>query len=286
MASSPNSVDDQFDVAADTPAVPVRSPSDDGRGSGVPTIKAFGVLEAAVGHDRPLSVTELGLMVGVPKPTMHRIVRMLEGEGLLQREPGQRRYQPGPRLLEFAVRVLGASLRTAPRHAVLERLSADLGETCNLGIMIDSHAVYIDRVEAAWPLGLRFEAGSRVPMHCTAIGKLLLAHLPRSRRDHMLEALPLARYTDNTMTDPLALSAALDAIREQGYSVDDQEFLAGVVCLAVPVRDNGAVVAGLAVSAPAVRMPVARAIGYIERMNAAALNLAETFRQVGDGGAI
>ena len=86
---------------------------------------------------------------------MHRIVRQLDAEGLLQREPNRRVYGPGPRLLNFALGTVRSSMRSAPRHAVLEALSAKVGETCNFGMMRGNAVLYLDRVEASWPFGLR-----------------------------------------------------------------------------------------------------------------------------------
>ncbi len=152
-----------------------------------PTVKAVSILETMATAKRPLSVTELGVLLGLPKPTAHRIVRMLENEGLIQREPGSRRLVPGARLVRLGLELVATSMQQAPRRAILEALSQQVGETCNFGVMAGSHVVYIDRVEAAWPFGLRFEPGSRVPLHCTSIGKLFLSHLSSRRRALLLE---------------------------------------------------------------------------------------------------
>lgn len=238
-------------------------------------LKVFAVLEAIATAQRPLAISELAALLGVPKPTMHRIVRQLDAEGLLQREPNRRVYGPGPRLLNFALGAVRSSMRSAPRHAVLEALSAKVGETCNFGMIAGNAVLYLDRVEASWPFGLRFDAGSRVPMHCTSVGKLLLSIQPRKRRDEMIRATPLARYTEYTITDPEKLHIELEDIRKRGYSIDNQEFLAGVVCLAVPVRDSkGVVCAGLAMSAPHARMSVEEAVGHLPELFSAAEQLA------------
>ncbi len=235
----------------------------------------FAVLEAIASQQRPLAISELAVLLGVPKPTMHRIVRQLDSEGLLQREPNRRVYGPGPRLLSFALGTVRSSMQSAPRHAVLEALSAAVGETCNFGMMTGNAIVYLDRVEASWPFGLKFEPGSRVPLHCTSVGKLLLSVQPRRRRDELIGATTLARYTENTITDPDALRRELDEIRKRGYSIDNQEFLAGVVCLAVPVRDSkGVICAGLAISAPHARMTVAECITHLPTLSAASSQLA------------
>ncbi len=247
-------------------------PESHGGGS---ALKVFAVLETVASAQRPLAISELAALLGVPKPTMHRIVRQLDGEGLLQREPNRRVYGPGPRLLNFALGAIYSSMRSAPRHAVLEGLSAAVGETCNFGMMTGNAVVYLDRVEASWPFGLKFEPGSRVPLHCTSVGKLLLSIQPRRRRDELIRAAPLARYTENTITNPDALHRELEEIRKRGYSIDNQEFLAGVVCLAVPVRDSkGMVCAGLAISAPHARMSVAESITHLPTLHAASSQLA------------
>jgi IclR family transcriptional regulator, acetate operon repressor len=246
----------------------------EGQGGGA-ALKVFAVLETVTSAQRPLAVAELAALLAVPKPTMHRIVRQLDSEGLLQREPHSRVYGPGPRLLSFALGAVRSSMRSAPRHAVLEALSAKVGETCNFGMIAGNAVLYLDRVEASWPFGLRFEPGSRVPLHCTSVGKLLLSIQPRQRRDEVIRATPLARYTENTITDPGALHAELDEIRKRGYSIDNQEFLAGVVCLAVPVRDKKAVIcAGLAISAPNARMSVQEAVAHLPVLFEAAKQLA------------
>jgi len=246
-------------------------------GKAFPTVKAVAILEAMATVRRPLGVTEVGVLLGLPKPTAHRIVRMLESEGLLQREPGSRRFVPGARLVRLGLGVVAASMLSAPRHAILEALSQKIGETCNFGVMADSHVVYLDRVESAWPFGLRFERGSRVPLHCTSMGKLFLSLMPAKKCALLLRSMPLYRYTENTITDAARLEAELENIRSAEVSTDNQEFLAGVVCVAVPVRDtNKQSVAALAVSAPLARMTLQQGLQHVPLLQAAAEQLTVT----------
>lgn len=246
--------------------------------SSTPTLKPFAFLEAITQAERPLSVSELSALLDVPQPTAHRIVHMLEAEGLLEREPGTRRYGPGVRLARLGLGIVTAAVRGAPRRAILEALSNDIGETCNFGVMVGNYVKYLDRVEAAWPFGLRFEPGSRVPLHCTSMGKLFLSHLAPERRRQLLTAAPLHNYTEHTLTDPVRLEAELAQIRADEVSTDNQEFLAGVVCVAVPVRaPNGNVAAALAVSAPVARMSLKRALQFVPLLRAAADQISATF---------
>jgi len=246
-------------------------------GKAFPTVKAVAILEAMATVRRPLGVTEVGMLLGLPKPTAHRIVRMLESEGLLQREPGSRRFVPGARLVRLGLGVVAASMLSAPRHAILEALSQKIGETCNFGVMADNHVVYLDRVESAWPFGLRFEPGSHVPLHCTSMGKLFLSLMPAKKCALLLRSIPLYRYTEDTITDAARLEAELENIRSAEVSTDNQEFLAGVVCVAVPVRDNNKQpVAALAVSAPLARMTLQQGLQHVPLLQAAAEQLTLT----------
>jgi IclR family transcriptional regulator, acetate operon repressor len=249
-------------------------------GKAFPTVKAFAILEAMAAAKRPLGVSEIGVLLGLPKPTAHRIVRMLEKEGLLQREPGSRRLVPGGRLVHLGLELVAASMQRAPRHAILEALSQQVGETCNFGIMAGSHVLYLDRVEAAWPFGLRFEPGSRVPVHCTSMGKLFLSLLPPRKRAQLLASIELHPYTGNTITDPARLEHEMEKIKRSDVSIDNQEFLAGVLCVAVPVRGpSGQTVAALAVSAPVARMTMEKAVQHIPLLKAAATRLSSTIEE-------
>ncbi len=196
------------------------------------------ILELVSAAHEPLSMAELVRRSGLTKPTAHRITAALAEMGLIERDHWKRGYIEGPRLIKLALDTLAAAAPRALRHSILQALSQDVGETCNFGVLSGSEVVYLDRVEAKWPLGLRFEAGSRVPSHASAIGKLLLALQEPNRRAETLAALPLVRYTGRTLTDHARLNRALDKIRETAIGTDEQEFIEGVVCIAMPVRSE------------------------------------------------
>lgn len=119
------------------------------RQAALPSMKPFAFLEAVARAGRPLGILEFSTLLNIPRPTAHRIVHMLIDEGLLEREPGTRRYGPGDRLGRMGIDLLVTSVRLAPRRAILEELSKTLGETCNLGVLSGNALVYLDRVEAA-----------------------------------------------------------------------------------------------------------------------------------------
>jgi len=240
--------------------------------------RTLAILEAVAVAPRPRAASDVAAALAVPKPTVHRICLMLEREGFLRREPDAKRFTVGPRLTRLAQGGLRAAARLGARHAILEGLSREIRETCNLGVMDDRPVVYIDRVEADWPLRLHFDAGSRVDPHCTAMGKLFLAFLPDGERGRLLDSLPLQRYTPNTTVRRAALERELARIRRAGYSTDDEEFLLGVVCLAVPIQDpDGAVIAAIALQAPRARMSLGDAAKHLPRLRRAAQRYADLF---------
>ena len=206
------------------------------------------------------------------------MLAMLETANLVAREPGARRYAPGPRVAALGRNVMpNGSLRTV-RHAILARLVEEIGDTCNFTMLDGGTVVNLDRVEAAWPLRMNLSSGSRVPLHCTASGKLLLVLLPKAPRVRLTEHLALTRYTGATITDPRRLAAELTRIRSQRYATDNEEYHAGLVCVAVSVVDaRKRVCAAIAVHAPVSRMPLKRALEHLPSLRRAATSMAATF---------
>lgn len=240
--------------------------------------KAFTILEAISSAPQPMTMAELVRTCGLTKPTAHRITTMLVDMGYLEREPLKRALIEGPRLISLALTTLATAAPRSRRHAILRSISEKTGETCNFGVLVGSEVVYLDRVEAKWPLTLRFEAGSRVPAHCTAIGKLLLALLAEPERAAAIASMPLTQFTDRSITDPAKLNEALDIISRTRIGIDDQEFIDGVVCVSVPViTKSGQLVGGIAVSAPAARVSLDEALSFVPIMHEAAEQLGATY---------
>ncbi len=243
-----------------------------------PLLRAFALLERIARAEGPVTLREAAEGSGLPKPTVYRILAMLEQAGLLVRETDGRRMSPGPRLTRIALDALLNDAARAPRHAILKSLAQTVGETVNLTMLDGSEVVYLDRVETAWPLRMTLQPGSRVPLHCTASGKLLLASLPAARRRRLVATLVLERYTERTLINANALETELARIRRVGYATDNEEYLAGLVCVAVPViLDRRRTAACIAVHAPLARMPLDTAIGHLPALRRAAGAIAGTF---------
>jgi DNA-binding IclR family transcriptional regulator len=222
--------------------------------------KSLAVLDCLIAADRPCTLAAIARTLDLPRQTVHRLLQQLSEEGLVGRALDPEAYVIGLRMHGLASAVVHARWQQAPLRAHLSRLVAAVGETCNVGVLDGDRVLYVERVECDWPLRAQLRAGDRVPVHATAIGKLLLAHLPTRARARLLGALALERYTARTITDREQLAAALGDIRQQGYSINEEENTQGLVGIAVPIRDaRERVVAGLAMHAPSARTSLARA---------------------------
>src|SRR5262249_30406256 len=212
--------------------------------------------------------------------TAYRLVDWFVTQGYLAREPGRRRLIIGPKLTNLAFGALSSSMRNDTPHVVLQRLVHTVNETCNIGTLLNGEVIYLDRVEADhWPLRLHYTIGSRVPLHCSAIGKLYLALASSVRRRRLLQSLELRRYTGTTLTDAAQLETELRQIRKEQVSFDREEYLAGVVCMAVPViGKSGELLAALAIQAPEARMNVQTARRHLPALRQAAEELAGIFQ--------
>lgn len=237
-----------------------------------PTIlRGFTVIEKIVQAQRPISAAELIEALNLPKPSVHRILQQLEEEGLIQREPVNKRYTPGFRVQALVSGVISHQVLGAPRHAILQTLSDEIGETCNCSMLDGDRIVYFDKVETDWSFRIQLPLGSRLPLHCTASGKLFLAYMDPRQCNRLINAAPMQRKTDRTITDPELLTEELKRIADDGVGIDDEEQLAGVVSLAVPVFNlQNEVCFTIAVHAPKVRKPLAELRQYVPSLKRAA----------------
>ncbi|MBS0449310.1 MAG: IclR family transcriptional regulator [Proteobacteria bacterium] len=232
-------------------------------------------LLALLAHEgRALSLADLAARLQLPKGTAHRICAQLLAAGFLARDVDERWFSVGPALRRLALDTLNHGVERGLRHEVLAELVAKVGETCNFTTLDGTSVLYLDRVEAEWPLRLTLDVGSHVPLHCTASGKLFLAHMQADERDHVIANLGLPGMTRNTITTAAALHAECAQIVKDGHSCDREEFIAGLIAVAVPVRDaRGTVRAALAVHAPVARMTLGDAVGQLSALRRAAHRL-------------
>ncbi len=211
--------------------------------------RALDVLEAFAAAGGTASLSDIAGACGLPLPTVHRLAATLADRGYLRRLP-DRRYCLGSRLVPLGTQAHGLlGDRALP---VLRRLAEVTGESANLAVLSSGHAEYVSRALGRHTMRIFTEVGNRVSLHCTGVGKAILAVLPPPRDSELIAAAPLTAHTPTTITDPEALHAEIALIRQRGYALDEGEMEVGVRCVAVGMP--GAVPMALSVSGPAARM--------------------------------
>lgn len=236
-----------------------------------PAMRLFSLLETIAAKERPVSLQGLVEQTGLPKPTLHRMLQQLEAGGLLQREVDGRHYAMGTRLRRLAENLLLNDSLHGARHTVLRHLVEEVGESCNITCLSGSEVVYLDRVETAAPLRFYLHPGSRVPVHCSASGKIFLAQMGTAQRHRLLAHCTLDAYTPQTLTDPALLEREVARVRKQGFAIDNEEFLPGLLCIAALVpAPTGPSNLCLAVQAPVMRLDAARARKLLPALQRAA----------------
>jgi DNA-binding IclR family transcriptional regulator len=247
------------------------TPSAEPVGGDTPALRLFSLLELIAGRERLVTLQGLVQETGLPKPTLHRMLQQLESAGLLVRESDGRHYGTGARLRRMAESLLLNDVHHGARHAVLRGLVDELGESCNITALSGNEVVYLDRVETPEPLRFYLRPGSRVPAHCSASGKLLLGQLSPVQRRKLLAHAPLRPYTPRTVTDLEALETELKRVRRDGFALDDEEFLPGLVCVAVLVpSEGGRSNQCVAVQAPVMRLTADKALHLLPALQRAA----------------
>lgn len=241
----------------------------------IPTnLRLLMVLEELCRAGVPITPTKVNTTLKLPKPTVHRLFHTLEVEGFIQRDIDGRSYSPGERLRRLSMDVLSSvRIRTA-RLAVLNALAEEVGETCNIATPDRHMMTYLDRVETKWPLRIQLPVGTSVPFHCTASGKMYLSSFQPPHLRTYLSATKLNGSTPHTITDPVKLTDELAMIAERGYSTDNEEFMEGMVAIAVPISDNrNRLLATLSIHAPTQRISLDALTAHLPLITASARQL-------------
>jgi DNA-binding IclR family transcriptional regulator len=244
------------------------------------TLRPLAVLEQLAAAGQSYTLSQLAARVHIPKATLLRLIDSLETQGYVTHIPDSRGTDRGialgPRAAQLALATLANNTFTRGCRSLLRSLVDVIGESCNLTALDGDTVLYIERVETAEPLRLHMQAGMRVPLHCTASGKLFLSQMSIAERRQILNRLTLTRKTNRTLTDPGLLAAELDRLAARGIGIDNEEFVLGMVAVAVPIVDgtSGRVLACLAAHAPTARASLNDLLEAVPRMREAAVKLA------------
>jgi DNA-binding IclR family transcriptional regulator len=216
--------------------------------------KTMRILDAVANGDDGISLRDLARQMDMSKGTLHRFLATLRVGGYVDQDPATKRYSLGLRFHQFSQSMLRQNTLLARSRPVMRRLVQRWSETVTVAVLDGAEVLYVDAQESTDPLRYSVKAGGRAPAYATALGKVLLAGLgdDEVRRRHA--GRRLARYTPHTHTSLVALLRAVRHVRHDGYASDDQEFIDGIRCIAVPIRDyTGRTIAALSISGPAFR---------------------------------
>lgn len=206
-----------------------------------------------------ITSVEAGKRLGCSQSTAYRLLQTLVAAGFVRQDPVTKRYSLSLTVVGLASTVLDSMRIRLEAIPEMERLSAVCDARANLAVLDRDAGIVIARVESPSMPRVYFQLGRRVPLHASGLGKVLLAHLPEEEQEAVLRRLDLPRLTDRTITDRDALRAHLRQVRQQGFAVDQGEFIEDVRAVAVPIRDRtGRVVASLSVSGPVPHLTLER----------------------------
>jgi DNA-binding IclR family transcriptional regulator len=248
------------------------------------TVKKIGpVLDLFTPEQPEWRMTDIARALGTPKSSAHSLVSTLAEIGLLSVAPSGK-YRLGLNLLSLSERMRTSMDILQQAGPSMQELSRSSRETVLLAMLDRNEVVYVERAEGTHPM-VRLagvQPGARVPAHCTAVGKVLLAYRDPVEVQRFLRSTDLRRYTPQTITDPEKLEEALIEVRARGYAIDGREIVADIACIAAPVTDQfGTVIAGLSVSMPAYRFEEQRA-GLVENLKNTAATVSRIVSEAGE----
>jgi len=213
--------------------------------------RALDVLDCFDFQNREQGLSQIAKTTNLNMTTTKRLVSNLTDRGYLQQDPQSKLYQLGMRLFELGGIVFSSfSLPKAAAYSMTQ-LQDETGSTILLGVNMDDQLVYIDKRRGRGMIRISSDIGWRRPLHYGMLGMVLMAHKPMEKVKDILAADPLEAYTPYSITDPDAFSLRLEEIRKNGYSVEREEAVEGIVGISAPIRDySREVVAALGVALP------------------------------------
>lgn len=217
--------------------------------------RALGILDLLANGSLELGPSKISEQTGLHKSTVHRLLQVLERHRLIEKKAQNGKYRLGLKLFELGSKAVAQLDLRECALPYLERLVLETGETAHICVLDGDRMLSIANVESPRTLRTPSTVGRRTPLHCTSVGKALLAFLPEDEQDELIKKLELTAYTRHTLTKPARLKAELKLIRQLGYAMDDEEIEEGLRCIGAPVMDyTGRVVAAMSIAGPAFRL--------------------------------
>lgn len=239
--------------------------------------RAFSILELLQNaNDGEMSLKDISGALNLNKSTTFGLINTLVNLGYVQQNNSNQQYMLGLRLLGFSEAVKQQSVLRQAIHPYMARLNAKYDETIHCAIKYGKKILYIDKVEATnSPIYINTRVGATRDMHCTGVGKCILANMPEDQQQEILSK-PLKTATYNTITNSKQLKIELEKIRENGYAYDDEESFVGLFCVAVPVFSaENTVACAISISGIKPRIEQAIAQGVVQELKQVASTISK-----------
>ncbi|MDR0519088.1 MAG: IclR family transcriptional regulator [Clostridiales Family XIII bacterium] len=226
------------------------------QGAGIRVIvKAAAVIDLLAESNNPVSLTDLSGELGIAKSTLHGILATLSSIGYVSKDPDSGDYRLGLRLFELGNTISHKLDERRIAKPYMQVLSEKTGETAHLAILDDGEVLYINKQESNSSIRIITESGLKLPVHCSGLGKVLLAGMPDEEILALLAKKGMAKYTETTITSTDVFMKEIERVRRQGWASDKQEFMIGLKCVAAPIHNiNGKVICAISISGPISRM--------------------------------
>lgn len=217
--------------------------------------RALTILNLLADSEKGLGVTEISNKLEVSKSTSFRLLSTLMQANYVKQDDESQKYFLGTKLLHLGQIVNNQLDIRKIARPYMEKLANEVQETVHLVIQENMEIVYIDKIESNQTIRMYSEIGKRAPMYCTGVGKAILANVPSVEQEHILKNIQFEKLTDKTITNEDDLKIDFEKIKQQGFSIDDEEHERGIKCAAAPIFDaNNKVVAGISFSGPTIRV--------------------------------
>jgi len=217
--------------------------------------KSLSILEILLKQDSAMNMTEISEKLKLYPSTIHRILDTLKYWGYVEQDPDTQKYQLGLKALELGMAKLHQIDLVREVAPYLKELVGQCNETVHLGVLEEEEVMYLAKEESSQTIRMCSYVGKRAPLHCTALGKVLLAYLPEEERKKILQQKELPRFTEKTITNKEELEKEIKQIKKQGFALDLEENEKDVRCIAAPIKNyQGKVIAAISVSGPVFRI--------------------------------
>jgi IclR family transcriptional regulator, KDG regulon repressor len=218
--------------------------------------RSLRVLELLAAEPAGLGVADLSRKLSAPKSSVFKILATLEQDGYIRPADSTNKFVLTTKLYRLGSAAVEQLNLKRTLYPLLVELAQKSGETANLGILDGGEATYIESIEGVSRVRVAVTPGAHIELHCTALGKVLLAYLPPEQAAHLLKGRRLKAHTPHTITNIKTLNIQLAKIRKQGFALDDEEDHLDIRCLGAPIRDyTGAIVAAVSMTAPKHHLP-------------------------------